>query len=125
MADTALGDTVSHAAINLNHGLISSLYNPYAALPSMHTAYALVVAFAVTRYGHRISLRVAGAIYSPFVLLVIIATGNHFFFDAAVGALVAAASAAIALRATRTAPKADLVAFAQRAPATTTLDRAA
>jgi hypothetical protein len=36
----AIPDAVSAHGFDLNHGLISALYNPYAALPSLHTAYA-------------------------------------------------------------------------------------
>jgi hypothetical protein len=41
-------------------------------------------------------VRALGALYAPFVLLVIVATGNHFFLDAAAGALVAGLGAALA-----------------------------
>ena len=34
-------------------------------------------------------MRLAGLAYPPFVLLVIVATGNHFLVDAAAGATVA------------------------------------
>jgi PAP2 superfamily len=107
MAATGLSDTVSHAAVSLNHGLISTLYNPYAALPSMHAAYALIVGAAVMRYGRGTLVRLIGALYPPFVLLVITATGNHFFFDAATGAVVAAVSTLIALPLARARPQAE------------------
>jgi membrane-associated phospholipid phosphatase len=114
MAATGLSDTVSHGAVNLNHGLVSSLYNPYAAIPSMHAGYALIVGAAMLRYGHRALLRFAGVLYPPFVLLVIVATGNHFFFDAATGALVAATSALVALPLTRARPEAEVVTLPPR-----------
>jgi hypothetical protein len=114
MAASGLSDTVSHGAVNLNHGLVSSLYNPYAAIPSMHAGYALIVGAALMRYGRRALLRFAGVLYPPFVLLVIVATGNHFFFDAATGALVAATSALVALPLTRARPKAEVVALTPR-----------
>jgi hypothetical protein len=114
MAATGLSDTVSHGAVNLNHGLVSSLYNPYAAIPSMHAGYALIVGAALLRYGHRALLRFAGVLYPPFVLLVIVATGNHFFFDAATGALVAATSAVVALPLTRARPEAEVVTLPPR-----------
>src|SRR5688500_7241893 len=35
------------------------------------------------RYGHRRAVRLlVGVLYPPFALLVVVATGNHFFFDA-------------------------------------------
>jgi hypothetical protein len=110
-AGIGIADTVSHWPIDLNHGLVSSLYNPYAAVPSMRIGYALVVAVTLLRHGRRSLVRVLGALYSPFVLLVIVATGNHFFLDDAAGAItvaVAAASASVITRKPRHAQLARL-----------------
>ncbi len=96
LAGVGIADTVSGAHIDLNRGLVSALYNPYAAVPSMHIGYALLVAVALLRHGRRLLVRAVGALYPPFVLLVIVATGNHFFLDAAAGALVAGLAAALA-----------------------------
>ena len=46
LAGIGIADTVSSGHVDLNHGLVSSLYNPYAAVPSMHVGYALIVASA-------------------------------------------------------------------------------
>jgi hypothetical protein len=101
LAGVGIVDTVSGRHVDLNRGLVSSLYNPYAALPSMHVGYALIVAAGLLRHGRRLHVRALGALYPPFVLLVIVATGNHFFLDAAAGALVAGLAAALAMRLTR------------------------
>jgi PAP2 superfamily len=97
MASAGLNDIVSRDGVDLNRGLVSALYNPYAAIPSMHAGYALVVGGALARYGRSNLARVAGLTYPLFVLLVIVATGNHFFIDAAAGALVVAVSLAVTL----------------------------
>jgi PAP2 superfamily len=65
---------------------VSALYNPYAAVPSMHFGYALVVGAAVAWQARRRLLQLAGLAYPVFVLLVTVATGNHFLLDAAAGA---------------------------------------
>jgi hypothetical protein len=79
-------DTVSGGHIDLNTGLVSSLYNPYATVPSMHVGYALVVGVSLLRYGRQRVLRfLIGALYPPFALLVVVATGNDFLFDALSG----------------------------------------
>ena len=96
LAGIGIGDTISGGPVDLNRGLFSSLYNPYAALPSMHIGYALIVAAGLIRNGQGFLVRAIGALYPPLVLLVIIATGNHFFLDAAAGALVAGIAAALA-----------------------------
>jgi PAP2 superfamily len=101
LAGVGIADTVSTAHVDLNHGLVSSLYNPYAAVPSMHIGYALIVAASLLRHGRRVVARAIGAVYPPFVLLVIVATGNHFFLDATAGAAVAGLAATLAVLLTR------------------------
>jgi hypothetical protein len=101
LAGIGIVDTVSNGAVDLNRGFVSSLYNPYAAVPSMHIGYALIVAASLLRYGRHPLVRTLGALYPPFVLLVVVATGNHFFLDAAAGALVAGLAATVAALVTR------------------------
>ncbi len=119
LSGIGITDTVSGGHIDLNSGLVSSLYNPYAAVPSMHIGYALVVAASLLRYGRRVAVRVVGALYPPFVLLVVVATGNHFLLDALAGAVVVGAAAGVALLLAR--PAADAAGLARfperRAPA--------
>jgi hypothetical protein len=90
LSDLGVLDTVSGGHVDLNKGLVSSLYNPYAAVPSMHVGYALIVGASLARYAPHPLPRLAGLAYPPFVLLVIVATGNHFLIDAAAGVAVAA-----------------------------------
>lgn len=95
-AGVGLADSISNGEIDLNHGLVDSLYNPYAAVPSMHLGYALIVGAVLVRHCRGV-VRLVGVAYPAFVLFVIVATGNHFFFDAAAGALVASASAVVVM----------------------------
>jgi membrane-associated phospholipid phosphatase len=69
----------------------------------MHIGYALIVGASLLRRARRPLVRAFGALYPPFVLLVVVATGNHFLFDAAAGALVAVVAAAAAIPLTRRA----------------------
>src|SRR3954453_13523510 len=66
------------------------LYNPYAAMPSMHVAFALMIAVPAMQLMRRRALKIAWAFYPLLVTFVVIATGNHFWLDGAVGVLVAA-----------------------------------
>ena len=69
------------------------LYNPFAAVPSMHVAFALMIAIpAIILVKHR-ALKVLWAFYPLVVSFVVMVTANHFWLDAALGALVAAVSA--------------------------------
>jgi hypothetical protein len=90
-------DTVSaHGPLDLSSRLLQGLYNPVAAVPSLHFGYALLVGGAVARLAHPRAMRFAGAFYPVVMLFVIVATGNHYYFDAAAGAVVALAAALVA-----------------------------
>jgi hypothetical protein len=86
-------DTVSsHTHVNLSSDLLGSLYNPFAAVPSMHFGYSLIVGAVVFAYARRPLVRALGALYPPVMLFDIVATGNHFLFDAVIGGFVVAAA---------------------------------
>ena len=115
MAGIGIADTVSSGHVDLNSGLVSSLYNPYAAVPSMHFGYALVAGAAVARLTSRRLVQAAAAFYPAFVLLVIVATGNHFLVDALAGAVVVGVAAGGALLLARlAADAAGLARFPER-----------
>jgi hypothetical protein len=69
------------------------LYNPFAAVPSMHVAFALMIAIPAIMLVKRRALKVLWGTYPFVVTFVVVVTANHFWLDAALGALVAALSA--------------------------------
>jgi GNAT superfamily N-acetyltransferase len=71
---------------------INALFNPYAAVPSMHVAYALMIGLPLARLVRWPALRVFWGSYPLLVTFVIVVTGNHFLTDAILGALTAAVS---------------------------------
>jgi membrane-associated phospholipid phosphatase len=73
-----------------------ALYNPFAAVPSMHVAFALMIAVPAIFLVRNRVLKALWAFYPAVVTLVVMVTANHFWLDAALGALVAAASASAA-----------------------------
>ena len=82
-------DTLQQTSINHSSGIVQWFANPYAAMPSLHTAYAVIIGCAgVLVFSHPL-LRAIWALYPLLVLFSIIATANHWFLDAAVGAFVA------------------------------------
>lgn len=93
LAGLGVADTISHGHIDLNHGLVGALYNPYAAVPSMHVGYAVIVGWSLYRHGGHRSLRALAFLYPVLQLFVVVATGNHFLFDATAGVLVAGIAA--------------------------------
>jgi hypothetical protein len=67
---------------------MQAVSNQYAAMPSLHFAWALWCALVlVPRVRHRWTRALAAA-YPVFTLVTIIITGNHFWLDAVGGALV-------------------------------------
>jgi len=91
LAGLGFVDTVSHSAkVNLSSDLLGNLYNPFAAVPSLHFGYALLVGMTIATLTKGRLARAIGWSYPAVMLLVIVGTGNHFFFDAVGGALAIA-----------------------------------
>ena len=67
---------------------IASHSNQYAAMPSLHTAWAIWAGLSVFMCARRLWVRVLGLIYPFFTVLVIIATANHYLVDALGGAAI-------------------------------------
>lgn len=88
-------DTLNQAAVNHHSGAIASLANPYAAMPSLHTAYALIFGASGVALARRWWVRGIWALYPALVVFSIIATANHFVLDAVAGAVVAVVAGTI------------------------------
>jgi len=82
------GVRVNHASASM-----SALFNPYAAVPSMHVAFALMVGWPLARLTRRRVVKAAWLLYPFLMAFVIVVTANHFIVDALLGALTAGASA--------------------------------
>ena len=99
LAGLGFVDTVSQdARVNLSSDLLGSLYNPFAAVPSLHFGYALLVGATLGALAKGRTMRLLGWTYPAVMLLIIVATGNHFFFDAAAGAAAIAVGYLVARR---------------------------
>src|SRR5947209_540677 len=75
-----------------NHS-VSAITNLYAAVPSMHVAFALMIGWSLARLVRHSYARVAWILYPFLMTFVIVVTANHFLVDAVLGALTAGASA--------------------------------
>ena len=89
---------------NQDSSFTSLLVNPYAAVPSMHIAFSLMISVPGFRISRRRLSKLAWVCYPPLVFLVITGTANHFWFDAAAGAAVACLAAATAHQLARLRP---------------------
>ena len=89
-------DTVTDLTpVSLTHtsASMSALFNPYAAVPSMHVAFALMIGWPLARLTRHSAVRVMWLVYPFLMTFVIVVTANHFILDALLGALTAALSA--------------------------------
>lgn len=77
---------------------MSTLFNPYAAIPSLHVAFALMIGWPLASLSRWRAVRVLWRLYPLLIAFVIVATANHFILDALLGALTAGVSALAARR---------------------------
>jgi hypothetical protein len=83
---------------------VNNLFNPYAAVPSMHVAFALMIGIPLSRLVKWRALKIFWATYPLLVVFVIVATANHFIADAVLGACAAGIGALAARALARTRP---------------------
>jgi uncharacterized membrane protein YkvA (DUF1232 family) len=95
------GMHISHASASM-----TALFNPYAAVPSMHVAFALMIGWPLASLSRARVASVLWRLYPLLIAFVIVATANHFVLDALLGALTAGASAIGARRLARMRPTA-------------------
>lgn len=85
-----LVDTMQEVSqVDLDTGLVSKLYHPLAAFPSIHVAFAVVTAAGLRQSRSRLVRRAAPA-YPPAVALVVFVTANHYVLDAIAGGTLGA-----------------------------------
>jgi PAP2 superfamily len=89
-------DTVANFVGDAAANSASLLYNPFAAVPSMHVAFALMISIPAAKLVANRALKAAWLAYPLLVSFVVVITANHFWVDAALGALVAALAASAA-----------------------------
>jgi membrane-associated phospholipid phosphatase len=85
---------------NVNHDstLAKIFINPFAAVPSMHCAFALMIGGSGFRVSRHWYTKAFWAAWPLLVAWVVIVTANHYWFDVGLGWMVAATSALVAQR---------------------------
>jgi hypothetical protein len=63
-------------------------YNPYAAMPSLHVDWSVIVASSLYRSTRRQLLRALALLHPVLMAIATIATGNHYVLDCVVGASI-------------------------------------
>ena len=84
-------DTLSEVSgFDLEHPFLVRFYNPVAALPSLHVAFATVTGAAIAERAGSPTVRIVARSYAPLVSLVVAGTGNHYVLDCVAGAALGA-----------------------------------
>src|SRR5437763_769524 len=83
---------VANAATHRAHA--GGLADQYAALPSIHVGWALLIGLAMWRTGGRVAGAV-GVAHAVLTISVVVLTANHYWFDAVTAAVVLAIAVSI------------------------------
>jgi hypothetical protein len=87
-------DTITdYAQVNHDSALVKLFINPYAAIPSMHVAFSLMIGVTGALISRHAITRAFWCAYPLVVFWVVVVTANHFWVDGAIGLLVAVLAA--------------------------------
>jgi hypothetical protein len=99
MSEWGFTDSIAQfTGVTVEKGALSAFLNFYAAVPSMHVCFAILVGWPMARLVKPRFARVLWRLYPLVITFVVVATGNHYLLDAVLGAMTAGASALIASR---------------------------
>jgi hypothetical protein len=97
LTDLGFIDTLEKTAdVNFNTGAVSLLSNPFAAVPSVHTCFSLIIGTSCFFLVRRPAIRLLWLLYPCLIVFSIVATGNHFWLDAILGAGLAGVALGVA-----------------------------
>jgi hypothetical protein len=97
MPEWGFTDTVRQfTGVTVERGASSAFLNAYAAVPSIHVCFAVIISWPMVRLVRSWLAKLAWAIYPPWITFVVIATGNHYFTDVFLGVLTAVVSMLLA-----------------------------
>jgi membrane-associated phospholipid phosphatase len=88
----------SFGSLNHGSGLIELASNPYAAMPSLHAADALIIGISMAVIVKSRWVKALWLAWPAWVWFSVMATANHFWLDIAAGVLVALIAGAILYR---------------------------
>ena len=78
--------------VNHSNGALAALANPYAAMPSLHAADALIVGVYLVTLSRHWWAKAVWALWPAWVWFCVLATANHFLLDVVAGIGVALVS---------------------------------
>jgi len=98
LADAGFTDTLARVGglWSFRTPVIEHIADPFAAMPSLHLAWATWCALALLPGCRRWWTRAAVGAYPALVVAVVVATGNHYFVDVIAGSALALAAWSLA-----------------------------
>ncbi len=85
LLDLGLADTVSERSHAYRVLQPRAFTNQYAAMPSLHTGWDLLVGIAIVTAAGSLWLRVVGFVLPTLMILAVVVTANHYLLDAVAG----------------------------------------
>jgi hypothetical protein len=108
------------SSVTGNNPLLShpgdALFNPFAAVPSMHVGLSVILAWSLAMLVRPRLLRGLFFAYPLLMTFVVVASGNHFWLDAAFGLVTAALATGVALLLGRANPDWSFAPFQRAGP---------
>ena len=97
LADQGLVDTVTRSSESYRVLQPPEFVNQYAAMPSLHSGWDLLIGIAIFTAATTTWLRIVGVVLPIAMMFAVVATANHFVLDVVAGVLLALVGHAVAL----------------------------
>ncbi len=89
LLDVGLADTVTQHSNSYRILQPPSLVNQYAAVPSLHVGWNLLVGISIYRCSRNAALKVFAVIHPILMAVAVVLTANHYVIDGVLGAALA------------------------------------
>ncbi|HEU4941822.1 MAG TPA: phosphatase PAP2 family protein [Gaiellaceae bacterium] len=100
LADPAVVDTVTEYSRGYRALQPPALTNQYAAFPSLHAGWNILLGIVIFQATTRLSLRVFAVVMPAAMAFAVVATANHYVLDVVAGTVVVLAGLLVATRIT-------------------------
>jgi membrane-associated phospholipid phosphatase len=85
LAPLGLQDTVTEYSSSYRVLQPAAFVNQYAAMPSLHVGWDLLIGIALVTYSSHLLVRAVGVLLPVFMAVSVVATANHFTLDVVAG----------------------------------------
>ncbi|MBA4179770.1 MAG: inositol phosphorylceramide synthase [Anaerolinea sp.] len=104
LIDIGLMDTVTLHSNAYRYLQPPALVNQYAAMPSLHFGWNLLIGLMIFRCATNVAARIFGLVLPVLMFLAVVLSGNHFILDAVAGGALALGALGVVLWLNRARP---------------------